>query len=174
MTGYPKPKITWSKSPGHLPVKRVNNMNGKLTMTNVKRSDSGLYSCRASNKLGLHVAMVMVVTHLIEFIKRPPSQVNSLAGQTIKIDCSVKGVPQPVVTWRREGGQMPVASVQTRDGSLIMKNVAVKDSGTYVCSAKTHTSLKGVEATTRLVVKAKGKGECSFRHPCFKFKLNCS
>ena len=147
------PNVTWSKSPGQLSVQRMMTSDTQLSLVNVQKSDSGLYTCRASNLLGTRVATAMVVVYFApEFVVRPPSVLTASIGETVKVNCSVKGDPQPAVTWRREGGPLPLGRSEKRDDSLIIRRAKVKDSGKYICSATSRAALKGVKAIVQLNV----------------------
>lgn len=43
----------------------------------------------------------------------------------------VSGVPEPTLTWTRDGKRYPVLG----DGSLVLKEVGLDDEGTYTCTA---------------------------------------
>ena len=157
LTGFPKPKVTWSKSPGQLSVQRMMTSETQLSLVNVQKSDSGLYTCRATNLLGTRMATAMVVVYFAaEFVVKPPSNLIVSVDQTVKINCSVKGDPQPVITWRREGGRLPIGRSETRNDSLVIKRTEERDSGKYICSGTSHAALKGVKAAVQLYVK----GQC--------------
>ena len=136
VTGNPPPNVTWSKVPGQLPINRSVILNGQLSLMNVQTSDSGLYTCRASNLLEIqaaHTQLVVVFPPQLDF--KPPLVVSAVVGQTLQINCSAKGDPRPVVTWRRVGGQLPFGRTAELNGNLILRRVTLKDSGTYVCNA---------------------------------------
>ena len=154
VTGFPKPIVTWSKSPGQLSVQRMMTSDTQQIFTSIQKSDSGLYTCRATNLLGTRVATAIVVVYFAaEFVVRPPSTLTVSIGKTVKLNCSVKGEPQPVVTWRREDGQLPLGRSETRSGAFIIRRVEMRDSGKYICSGTSHAALKGVKAVVQLNVK---------------------
>ena len=156
VSGYPKPKVTWSKSPGELSVQRMMTSDKRLSLMNVQKSDSGYYTCRVTNHLGTRVATVLVVVQLApQFIVKPPSVMTVPIGQTVNVDCSFEGDPQPIVTWRRDGGPLPLGRSETRDGSLIIRRIEARDSGKYICSGTSHALLKGVAAAVQLSVRGR-------------------
>ena len=70
-------------------------------------------------------------------------------GQKINISCSATGQPQPIITWSKSIGDLPVGAVVSST-ALKIKNVKNQDGGTYVCKAK--NILKTVQGTAQLVV----------------------
>ncbi|XP_028514430.1 collagen alpha-1(XXII) chain-like [Exaiptasia diaphana] len=52
VTGYPKPKVTWSKVMDSLPSNRSFITANRLKVLSVQKQDSGLYVCAGSNTLG--------------------------------------------------------------------------------------------------------------------------
>lgn len=93
---------------------------GQLSITNAKKEDSGFYQCRATNKIGVDLA----VTHLIVvgapvFTVRPPLQRRIKHGKNITIRCKAIGDPKPRITWIRENGVLPSGRSKVRaDGRL--------------------------------------------------------
>ena len=151
VTGNPPPKVTWSKVLGQLPINRSVITNGQLSLVNVQKSDSGLYTCRASNHLGTHSAQtLLVIMFPPRLVTRPPSAVSVVAGQTMQIKCSAKGDPRPVVTWKRTGGQLPVGRAKVVDDNLVIRRMTAKDSGMYICTASSSALLKRAEATVTI------------------------
>ncbi|KAK3708278.1 hypothetical protein QZH41_017644, partial [Actinostola sp. cb2023] len=137
VTGSPKPKVTWSKAIGALPNGRTVIKDGQLTLLRSKKDDSGFYVCKADNGLGSGVAGIMlIVVELPVFVIKPPSSYSAVPGTTIVLNCTAKGDPQPVISWRKENGVLPAGKYEVRDGSLIIKNVENSDSGVFVCNAR--------------------------------------
>ena len=77
------------------------------------------------------------------------SRVMAEEGQNINISCSATGQPQPIITWSKAIGDLPVGAVVSST-ALKINNVKKQDGGTYVCKAK--NILKTVQGTAQLVV----------------------
>uniref|UniRef100_A0A8C3M1R4 ADAMTS like 3 n=1 Tax=Chrysolophus pictus TaxID=9089 RepID=A0A8C3M1R4_CHRPC len=56
-------------------------------------------------------------------------------GANITVECPVKGVPHPNVTWFTKKGVLPINSFFLSNGSLFLRNVSYEDAGTYSCRA---------------------------------------
>ena len=65
--GYPLPKLTWIRLVSPLPVGKTEVKEGRLTITNLRPVDSGLYQCVATNSLGTKKATMNLFVQ-----SRPP------------------------------------------------------------------------------------------------------
>ena len=136
MTGHPIPAVTWSKSLGQLPQGRVESNNSALTLFDVRKSDSDNYFCTATNMLGKVVQRtLLVVVCLLQFTVKPPAKVVGYIGANMTLNCSATGDPQPVISWKRHGHQLPVGRSQQVEGALVIKDVQKEDAGNYTCVA---------------------------------------
>ena len=70
-------------------------------------------------------------------------------GQNINIACSATGQPQPIITWSKAIGDLPVGAVVSST-ALKVNDVKKQDGGTYVCRAK--NILGTVQGTAQLMV----------------------
>lgn len=68
-------------------------------------------------------------------------------GYPVELPCIVRGVPEPSLTWAKDGVSYPVSP----DGSLAFGTVGLDDEGTYTCTA-TNTAGKD-EARVQLLVQ---------------------
>ena len=117
VTGHPAPMVTWSKSFDQLPQGRVESNNSALTLFDVRRSDSDNYLCTATNMLGKVVQKtLLVVVSLPQFPVTPPAKIVESIGANMTLNCSATGDPQPVISWKRQGSQLPVGRSQQIDG----------------------------------------------------------
>ena len=136
VTSHPTPLVTWKKAFGQLPQGRVESNSSVLTLLDVRRSDSDNYVCTATNILGTVVQRtLLVVVSLPQFTVKPPSKIMESIGANMTLNCSAVGDPQPVISWKRQGSQLPVGRSQQIDGTLVIRDVQKEDSGNYICVA---------------------------------------
>ena len=159
MTGYPAPVVSWRKTSGPLPQGRVKYNNSTLQILHVRKDDSDLYYCAASNLLGrVEKKTLLVVVSPPRFTVKPPAKVVAWVGGILILNCSATGDPQPVLTWKKQGGQLPVGRSQQINGNLVIRSVTVNDKGIYSCVA-TNAGVFKSEADTLIEVKGKSVGK---------------
>jgi len=152
VTGHPKPKITLSKAIDSLPNSRNVIKDGQLTLLRSKKDDSGTYLCKAENLLGSAIAgSVVVVVELPVFIVKPSKSHITPPGSSVVLNCTAKGDPHPVISWRKETGVLPAGRHEVRDGSLILRDLREIDTGVFVCTA-TSAGVSDTDTTTLLTV----------------------
>jgi len=76
---------------------------------------------------------------------------------TLTINCSATGDPQPVISWKKQGGQLPVGRSQQINGALVIRDFKKSDTGSYICVA-TSAGVSNAEAVTDVEVHHK---DCS-------------
>ena len=110
----------------------------------LKNEDSYLYECKASNILGHDSALTnLVVLDLPRFTVNPPAKLDVGKDKNISVPCQAAGDPQPIITWVKENGDLPVARSQVSvDGTLQIWNIKDEDSGIYICTATSAQLLK--------------------------------
>ena len=148
--------MTWRKLSGHLPLGRVRYNNSALQISKVRKEDSDVYTCLAKNLLGeAEKKTMLVVVSLPRFTTKPPSKIVSIISFTVRLNCSATGDPQPIISWRKQGGQLPVGRSQQINGALVITNLQQSDAGNYICTA-TSASVFDVEAVTSLEIQKGG------------------
>ena len=153
VTGYPTPVVTWRKLFSHLPLWRVRYNNSALQISQVRKEDSDMYSCSAKNLLGkAEKNTMLVVVSLPRFTSKPPSKIASMISSAVRLNCSATRDPQPIISWRKQGGQLPVGRSQQINGALVITNLQQSDAGNYICTA-TSASVFDVEAVTALEIQ---------------------
>ncbi|XP_029210845.2 basement membrane-specific heparan sulfate proteoglycan core protein-like [Acropora millepora] len=156
VTGYPTPIVTWRKLSSQLPRGRVRYNNSALQISQVRKEDSATYTCSAKNLLGkAEKNTMLVVVSLPQFTSKPPSKIVSMLSSTVRLNCSATGDPQPIISWRKQGGQLPVGRSRQIDGVLIITNLTQSDAGNYICTA-TSGGVFDVEAVTFLEIQRGG------------------
>ena len=157
MTGYPSPVVTWRKLSGHLPLGRVRYNNSALKISQVHKEDSDVYTCSAKNLLGkAEKKTMLVVVSLPRFTSKPPSKIVSMLSSTVRLNCSDTGDPQPIINWRKPGGQLPVGRSRQINGALVITNLQQSDAGNYICTATSISVFRDVETVSTLEIQKGG------------------
>ena len=157
VTGYPTPVVTWRKLSSQLPQGRVWYNNSALQISQVRKEDSDTYTCSAKNLLGKAEKNTMLgVVSLPRFTSKPPSKIVLLLNSTERLNCSATGDPQPIISWRKQGGQLSVGRSRQINGALVITNLQQSDAGNYICTA-TSAGVFDVEAVTTLEIQRGGK-----------------
>ena len=143
VTGYSTPVVSWRKSSGQLPQGRVRYNNSALQILHIRKEDSDVYFCSATNLLGrVQKKTLLVVSSLPRFIVKPPAKVVVLLRGTLRINCRASGDPKPVMRWNKQGSQLPVGRTQQINGSLVIRDITKNDKGNYICVAASAGVLK--------------------------------
>ncbi|XP_027376684.1 ADAMTS-like protein 3 isoform X4 [Bos indicus x Bos taurus] len=124
---------------------------GKMQIRKPTKKDQGIYGCAVANHLGSDVesssvlyAEAPVILSVGRNITRPErghlsivigSFVEAPLQANVTIQCPVKGVPQPNVTWLKKGGSLSDNISLLFNGSLLLQNLSLENEGTYVCTA---------------------------------------
>ena len=129
-----------------------------LQMTDVRKVDSDTYFCSAVNLLGnVERKTQLVVVSLPVFTVEPPGKVFAATGDTLTLNCSATGDPQPVISWKRKGAALPVGRSHVTNEALIIRDLKEEDAGIYVCVA-TSAGVFHIEAISDVEVrKPKGR-----------------
>uniref|UniRef100_H0WC62 Hemicentin-1 n=1 Tax=Cavia porcellus TaxID=10141 RepID=H0WC62_CAVPO len=145
-SGIPPPNLIWKKKgspvlPDSGGEVRMLSGGRQLQISIAKKSDAGLYTCVASNVAGttkkdysLQVYIRPVITNSGSY----PTEIIAARGKTISLECEVQGIPQPAVTWMKDGRPLTQGKgfEVLDDGRILkLKNIHVSDTGRYVCVA---------------------------------------
>ena len=154
--GHPSPVVTWRKSSGQLPQGRVQYNNTALQISDVRKSDSDAYFCSAVNLLGSDERKtLLVVVSLPRFTSKPSVKVVAYLGGNVTLTCLASGDPQPVISWKRQGAQLPVGRSHVSKEALIIKGLKLEDAGNYTCVA-TSAGVSSVEHASYIEVMNPG------------------
>ncbi|KAM4726792.1 LOW QUALITY PROTEIN: roundabout homolog 2-like [Anableps anableps] len=156
--GHPEPTIFWRKDKTRLDDDRITVRGGKLTISNTKKSDSGIYVCVASNMVGERESekAQLSVFERPTFMQRPVNQV-VLVDESVEFRCQVHGDPPPALRWKKEDVDVPRGRYDIRydreDFLLRIKKASVSDQGTFTCIAENRVGK--AEASAYLTIRAR-------------------
>ncbi|XP_056296813.1 roundabout homolog 2-like isoform X2 [Pseudoliparis swirei] len=152
--GHPEPTVSWKRNNARVSTKddRISVRGGKLTISQTRKSDAGMYVCVGTNMVGERDSdpAELVVYERPVLVRRPVNQV-VMEEDTVDFLCEVHGDPAPTVRWRREEGELPRGRFEIRNGnSLHLFRVKEEDEGTYTCTSE--NSVGKTEASAMLQV----------------------
>ncbi|XP_040907057.1 roundabout homolog 2-like isoform X2 [Toxotes jaculatrix] len=158
--GHPEPTTFWRKDKARLDLKddRITVRGGKLTISNTKKTDAGIYVCVATNMVGereSEKAQLSVFERPV-FVQRPVNQV-VLVDESVEFRCQVHGDPPPTLRWKKEDVDISRSRYDIRyekeDFLLRIKKASVSDQGTFTCLAENRVGK--VEASAYLTIRAR-------------------
>ncbi|KAF3693572.1 Matrix-remodeling-associated protein 5 [Channa argus] len=151
--GWPQASITWMLPNGLVldkpqTIGRISFLaNGTLQLRQVATFDKGTYICKASNSFGSST-----LSYPVSVMVFPPRITNTLPsitrvnrGSKVTLNCVAAGIPKPDISWTLPGRTTLIPhnryAVQggihmTEEGSLVIQNPMLMNSGIYKCNAK--------------------------------------
>ncbi|XP_061599190.1 peroxidasin homolog isoform X3 [Cololabis saira] len=161
--GNPKPQIIWLRNNNALNMRDDTRLNlledGTLMIQDTRETDQGVYQCMAKNVAG-EVKTSQVTLRYFGTPSRPsfviqPQTTEVLVGESVTLECSATGQPQPRVSWTR-GDRTPLPNDPriniTPSGGLYIQNVDQADAGQYTCFASNNVDT--IHATALIIVQA--------------------
>ncbi|XP_027421385.1 hemicentin-1 isoform X2 [Bos indicus x Bos taurus] len=145
-SGIPPPNLIWKKKGSPVladSAGRVRILSGgrQLQISVAEKSDAGLYSCMASNVAGTakkDYSLQVYIRPTISNSGSHPTEIIVTRGKSVSLECEVEGVPQPAVTWMKDGRPLTKGrgmEIMDEGRMVQLKNVHVSDTGRYVCVA---------------------------------------
>ncbi|KAI4892791.1 hypothetical protein NFI96_028928 [Prochilodus magdalenae] len=138
--GLPEPKVRWEKNGTavpNLPGKFTVLRSGELIIERAEPGDAGVFTCVATNAAGSAHHNVRLAVNVRPAFKELPGDMTLNVGQSLTLSCHAQGTPSPTVTWTVNSHPYTGATVdESGRSSLLIENVTVSDSGTYVCAAE--------------------------------------
>ncbi|XP_078273092.1 neuronal cell adhesion molecule-like isoform X4 [Rhinoraja longicauda] len=156
-SGLPPPIIFWmdnSMQRFTQDARVSQGLNGDLYFSNVQPEDTRAdYICYARFNHTQTIQQkqpisVKVMTHSLVGERKPriltpkgaSSRKTVLRGQTLYLECIAEGLPTPVISWTKEGGELPAHRVFEINFKKTLKiiHVSEADAGKYRCTAKNY------------------------------------
>nr|ASU04347.1 Dscam5 [Mesobuthus martensii] len=115
-----------------------------LSVPSVSQHHNGNYTCIASNPAAYTNYTAVMVVRVPPKWSKEPNDKSVVMGQAVLFDCQAQGFPEPVIRWKKSGGdsetdfQVIISSQNIQileNGSLSIKESIKEDEGNYMCQA---------------------------------------
>lgn len=120
----------------------VTHYTNAFTIHNVQDDDQGEYLCMVSNRYGtVYSQTFQVNVNVVPYFLKSPQNITVHVGNTARLECSAKGQPSPIISWKKDGGDNFPAATERRmhvmpaDDVFFIVEVKPKDMGLYTCTA---------------------------------------
>lgn len=159
----PAVTYTWSKDDQKVPKKQpagetpvtVLADGSLLNLTNVARSDGGVYFCEAQNSEGTSKTSILINIQYAATVFKLTESVVVDAGSNAQLECEVDAKPfdSETVSWRRSGYDMSRTRtvIEDRRCYLTVYNVTREDSGKFECVAHNGIGEEAVKVANLIV-----------------------
>ncbi|XP_030756298.1 lachesin-like [Sitophilus oryzae] len=167
--GIPEPTVSWKREDGRNIIlrhdggreKAVKSFDGEtLILTNVQRTDMGIYLCIAKNGVPPLVSKRFeVIVHFHPLISVTNQLLASPIARDVVMQCEVQASPKAMNHWMRDTGEKIIPNekyvmeeIPKNEYSLQMNlricNIERRDIGGYICTSS--NALGKAEGTVRL------------------------
>uniref|UniRef100_A0A3Q3WJM0 Ig-like domain-containing protein n=1 Tax=Mola mola TaxID=94237 RepID=A0A3Q3WJM0_MOLML len=148
--GNPQPEFDFTKDN-----KTINGQYGVLTLKSVKRSDSGLYKCTATDfdnmEADLSGTITLTVNYIDPVILTPDQPQVVMLGDKVEWQCKTRASAAHTLHW------MKVRSFMlSQDGILSIQEVSYDKAGEYMCVGAV-PSVPGLTNRTSVTLSVEGK-----------------
>uniref|UniRef100_A0A3B3BIE7 Hemicentin 1 n=1 Tax=Oryzias melastigma TaxID=30732 RepID=A0A3B3BIE7_ORYME len=141
LSGIPPPSLTWKKdSELKSDQRRLRILSGgrQLQISSTQKADAASYTCLASSAAGT-TSKEYILQVYRPSIRRDEGESDDftvIKGGNITLHCAAEGVPQPAVSWLKDG--RPITGQHSakvlNDGRLLqIRDAEVTDTGRYTC-----------------------------------------
>jgi hypothetical protein len=145
--GNPPPIVTWTRNNAVLSDSRITQQSGVLIISSVALSDEGVYTCTASNLVGVAVGNISLVVHERPRIDASPSNQIIHVNQSVDFYCNATGKPTPQLSWLHNSTTISGAM----QSSLSIAMATAGSEGTYTCTATNAAGLAVAMATLSIL-----------------------
>ncbi|XP_064803050.1 inactive tyrosine-protein kinase 7-like [Oncorhynchus masou masou] len=151
------PTIQWTKADGRELPEHVVQTGGVLHFALVTRDDAGNYTCLASNSpQGQITAAVQLTVAVYITFNMEPEHTTVYQGHTAILHCQATGDPQPFIQWKKKDKFLEPRKSRFQkmpNGSLVIHDVSVEDTGSYTCIAGNSCNIGHTSAELYVVEK---------------------
>ncbi|XP_052221507.1 cell adhesion molecule DSCAM-like isoform X2 [Dreissena polymorpha] len=156
----PSPRVTWYKDSAALVMGgRFTQIPDGLYITSVQVSDSGTYTCQASNVAGDVENSGTLEVLVLPYFTTKPENVTATSGMNVTLSCVAGGYPSPTLTWLFNGSSLfpKDTLLSLNQKQLLLLQVSWLHVGQYSCIA---TNNKGsAKAVATLAIRVPPKVE---------------
>uniref|UniRef100_A0A1B0CZ69 Ig-like domain-containing protein n=1 Tax=Phlebotomus papatasi TaxID=29031 RepID=A0A1B0CZ69_PHLPP len=153
-------------------------MNGSLQVANVKLEDTGEYICQIAGESGLAIQRHAIeVQYPPSVISYPSGEVAMKVGAIFEIVCEARGVPFPIITWRRPGDNASDSDHVESRRRLLVEVTSRKDAGAIECVADNgfgSPAVAGIHLTVQFVPEVKAEANVVHTKIGFRATLECT
>ncbi|XP_028436905.1 basal cell adhesion molecule isoform X2 [Perca flavescens] len=147
--GNPQPEFEITKDG-----KDTNGQGGVLLLKSVKRTDSGVYMCKATDFDNLEADLSGTITLTVNYIDpvsiSPAQPQVVMLGDKVEWQCKTKASAGHTVQWKKG------SEVLSQDGTLSIQDVSYDKAGEYMCVGAV-PSVPGLTAQASVNLTVKGK-----------------
>ncbi|XP_031144937.1 basal cell adhesion molecule isoform X3 [Sander lucioperca] len=147
--GNPQPEFDFAKDG-----KDINGQGGLLMLKSVKRTDSGVYKCKATDFDNLEADLSGTITLTVNYIDpvsiSPAQPQVVMLGDKVEWQCKTKASAGHTVQWKKG------SEVLSQDGTLSIQDVSYDKAGEYMCVGAV-PSVPGLTAQASVNLTVKGK-----------------
>ncbi|CAJ1062670.1 basal cell adhesion molecule isoform X1 [Xyrichtys novacula] len=147
--GNPQPEFDFKKNG-----KEINGQGGLLVLKSVKRTDNGLYECRATDFDNIEADLsgnITITIHYIDPVNVTPALPrDAMLGDKVEWQCKTKASAKHTVQWKKG------SEVLSQDGTLSIQDVSYDNAGEYMCVGAV-PSVPGLTAQASVNLTVKGK-----------------
>jgi hemicentin len=147
--GIPRPIVSWLFDGKIVTSNKAGD--SRLTVSDLRPSDTGQVICIATNRAGKtnKTAMLIVGSTPLILLNGPKDQ-TVLVSQTVTMQCIVGGNPKPRIVWKHNGVTLKTKTNNRRlvNGGemLVIQNTRLSDHGTYRCIGRNEMGKVKVDA----------------------------